>query len=272
MFKRLIYLSLALVLIFSFSVNAIVFDFTDDEYFWEGENRDLDSFIFEYGERAYVGRLYNMGWAGRFGGVSIQAKDLDLPFSSSQNRFLKLRLKTDDLGKENAFDHVRVIYWLKGSADPSFANIKNNFMAGLLTDEDYIDIILDLGWKNENDQLMDTLRLDFFCSSIDKAASNIDGAACGFLYFRYIGLFDSQEEALAYELVLPTLEPTKEPTPVADKSQEPEPTKEIKEEDKKEEKDENKKPIAFILIASILVIAVIIIGLIVFLPKKGVKK
>ena len=197
------------------------------EYHWVGENESLDHFAYNEVEEAYKGKLYNLGWAGRFGGISIQGNELKLPATSTQNRFLKMMVQVDEVGRENAFDNLSVYYWLEDDPkDPDHARsigLPKNSLSDIKGSKGYITITLDLGWTNEEEMTVDSFRLDMFSSSLQKASNSTDGAHCGDIYVKYIGFFDTQEAADNYEMVIPTNAP-ETPTPEPKETEKPTPT------------------------------------------------
>lgn len=216
MYKRLFIIMIMLCLVLTaLPVNAkTIYDFTEQEYNWTGENENFDILNHDPDEEAYIGKLYNLGWAGRYGGIAIIGKELELSVSSSKNRFLKMMVKTDEFGAENAFDKFSSLYWYKdeeGEANVQYNPVSLTSLSALKGNTGYMTITIDLGWENEAETIIGTFRMEMFSSSLDKAASPTDGADCGFIYIKYIGFFDTQEEADQYDMVLPTAVPA---TPV----------------------------------------------------------
>ena len=98
MLRKTIICVLLMLMVFSLSFSHaeesyVVYDFTEPEYNWAGENENLDYFAYDDDELAYMGKLYNVNWARRYGGVSIQGNELDLDVSSTQKRFLKMMVR-----------------------------------------------------------------------------------------------------------------------------------------------------------------------------------
>ena len=91
MLRKTIICVLLMLMVFSLSFSHaeesyVVYDFTEPEYNWAGENENLDYFAYDDDELAYMGKLYNVNWARRYGGVSIwQRTDLDV--SSTRKDF-----------------------------------------------------------------------------------------------------------------------------------------------------------------------------------------
>lgn len=260
----------------------VIYDFTEPEYNWKGENDNLDFFAYNDDEIAYMGKLYNVGWARRYGGVSIQGSELELMVSSSQKRFLKMMVRTDEVGAQNAFDNFAAYYWYDTDAkDPNSAHaidLPRDSVVAISGSEEYITLILDLGWTNEQEKKVEQFRMDIFSSSIDKAAVPQDGGHCGEIYIRYIGFFDTREEAENYELVLPTevpSTPTPEPSETEEPTSTPKQTQQTTATNKPGSKDKNDNAesgsMVGIIIGGIVVLAVVAVVLIIVIPK-GRKK
>ncbi len=197
----------------------VILDLTKPNDRVTGENTNLDSFTFDEGEEAYAGNLYNASRAGRFGGISIKIHDTEMKISSTKNRFLKIMIRVDETGSQNAFDKLVAYYWYAGDPDTPLdakqaSNIPVNGLTSLHGKTEYITFVWDLGW-GEDEKTIDRFRLDMFSSSIDKAATSEEGYKCGKLYIKYIGFFDTKEQADNYDPFAPepTTEPTEEPTP-----------------------------------------------------------
>lgn len=213
MLKKVACVLLIAIMVLSFAYSnaegSFVYDLTKDGAPWAGENASLDSFKFDEQEQAYAGDLYNANWADRFGGVSIQVKDQEVKISATKNRFLKIMVRVDDLGSQNAFDKFAAIYWLKGDGSPKYASVPADGIKSLNGTTEYKTFIFDLNW-GEEEKTIERFRMDMFTSSIDKAAVNTDGSSCGKMYIKYIAFFDTREDAENYDPFTP--EPTTEPT------------------------------------------------------------
>lgn len=199
-----------------------------------------------------------------FGGVAIQGNDLGLAFSESKNRFVKIMAKVDEIGTENAFDKLTLIYWLKDDAAVNYGSVKPNTLSALHGSEGYITITFDLGWTNTEEKIIDKFRMDMFTSSMSNAASSGDGWNCGIMWIKYIAFFDTKEEADSYEMALPTEVPAT-PTPEATVKPTPEKTVNVTVTPIKNDNKVNYTPI--FLIAGVFVLAIIAVVLIIFIPK-----
>ncbi|NLN03339.1 MAG: hypothetical protein GX166_00725 [Clostridiaceae bacterium] len=253
----------------------VIYDFTEPEIYWAGENESLDYFAYDDEELAYMGKLYNVNWAKRYGGVSIQGTDLTLNVSSTKKRYLKMIVRVDEIGAQNAFDNFVAYYWYDtDSKDPNSAryiNLPKNCAQAISGAEEYITLVLDLGWANEEEKLVTQFRMDIFSSTMDKTAVPTDGARCGEIYIRYIGFFDTMEEAENYELVLPTEVP-KTPTPEPSETEQPKQTETTKPAATSGKQQNNDKSgmesMIGIVIGGIVLLAAVAIILIIVLPKR----
>lgn len=276
MFKRTILNIFIICIIFSLiTVNGekmagVIYSFTEEEYKWGGENENLDYVSYDVEEEAYKCTLYNVTWASRFGGVSLQGNELELPVSATKNRFFKMMVKVDEVGSENALDRFQVLFWYKGNASVVYASVPQNTLTPLSgSDGNYITVTFDLGWTNAEEKILDKFRMDMFTTSINKAANGIDGGICGYMWIKYIAFFDTQEEADAYEMVIPTEAPAT-PTPEATESVATQkPSTPTPKPITNNGKTKDKTPM--VLIGAIVVLALVAVVLIVFIPK-GRKK
>lgn len=280
MLRKTIICVLLMLMVFSLSFSHaeesyVVYDFTEPEYNWAGENENLDYFAYDDDELAYMGKLYNVNWARRYGGVSIQGNELDLDVSSTQKRFLKMMVRVDEVGAQNAFDNFSAYYWYdEDPKDPNsahYVDLPKDCATAISGAEEYITLIFDLGWENETVEKVTQFRLDIFTASMDKAAVQTDGAHCGEIFIRYIGFFDTMEDAENFEIVLPTEVP-KTPTPEPSETEQPKQTATTKPvtTSGKQDKDDKSdmESMVGIVIGGVVVLAVVAIILIVVLPKR----
>ena len=184
---------------------------------WMGENEMFDFVVYDDIYEAMALKTYNLGWAGRFGGVAIKGVDLDITVSPDKNRYIVISVMPDEICTENAFDLLKVIYYKTESEEVLFGTSKNNALEAIhgASSEDFTKIIVDLAWEEEFS--LGTLRLDMFSSALEKASSDADGADCGMLYINYIAFFDTLEAAESFKYPAET-ENTQKP------SEEPEET------------------------------------------------
>ncbi len=273
--KVYILITLFIICINCISVNAdtsgVIYNFTEDQYNWTGENETMDFLSYDTEEEALAGQLYNVGWAQRFGGVAIQGTELALQSSKGTNRFLKMMVKVDEEGALNEFDKLQVLYWYKNDATVHYSSVPLNSLSAIKGSTEYITITIDLDYKNEENKEIEKFRMDMFSSSLGKTANPTDGQLCGKIFFKYIAFFDTKEEADAYEMVMPTKEPA---TPTPEKSATPNVTakadatiKPFKTDVYMSKTTKSYSFVSLILIGAVLLAAAVVIILIITIPK-----
>lgn len=257
----------------------------EQQFDWVGENVNLDMLEYSDYYEATEAKLYNAAWAGRYGGVSIIAKDLEIAASSEKNRFLVVNVMPDYDAIENQFDKFTTIYWK--TDDPKayhFEDAKDAFSVLYhAQEEQYQKVIIDLNWQEEIS--LETLRLEIFSSSYETSAEPEEGYKCGLLYFQYIALFDTLEEATNFVYKVPEQAPTQAPTNEPGNTQEPTDapsTKAPVEETKApsgvtkapivpdgDENTDKKSPIVGIVIGVVVVILIAVLAIVLIIkPKK----
>lgn len=249
---------------------------------WVGENSSLDFLEFSDYYEATEARLYNVAWAGRYGGVAINAKNIDVTVSSEKNRYLVINVMPDYEAVENHFDKFSAIYWKSEDAKVYYIQDAADAFSVLhnAPEEQFQKIIIDLNWQEEF--VLETLRLEIFSTSYETSSDSQDGYNCGNLYFEYIALFDTLDEATNYVYKtyepIPTQAPTNAPedpentqaptsAPVESTQKPITTTKPSTAPNGGDDAADKKSPVVGIVIGAVVVIAVIAVVL-VLKPKK----
>ncbi len=195
---------------------ALVWDFSEGietdgsgAQVWEGCHPSVAALRFDETEGAAKINVYSISYLG---GSNFSTRfwnnQLKVPVSETQNRYVKIKLKVDS--DVNAYHFTKTQLKLQCAGDAAASAQIGTWFETLNGQDDYVEVIIDMGFTEEKE--LNMLRLDIIA---EESGDGNTGAA-GWMYIKYIGLFDTLEEAEAYGKETP-VPPTTQPadtTPV----------------------------------------------------------
>ena len=172
------------------------FDLDGEVTDWKGAHPSAADLIYDNIEEAAKINVYSISYLGD-GNVAtrIMADELGIKVSANENRFLKVRMYADP--SVAAYHFTKSVVRVQHEGDAAHTElgpevIGADTFAGLTDNEGYIETIIDLGFQEE--KTLNMLRVDLIAEEIGSGSES----KIGYLYIKYIGLFDSREEAEQY--------------------------------------------------------------------------